>query len=314
VSKRAISTTAPELPLAQRLWIPARLKLGGTPRDLASLVLIALSIAWSWQLLVTVIARSLYSEEYKQYSHIILVPFITAYLLYLNRHAVLRHAEPTLRGGVLLAGIGAIVVWVGRSMVSPAFAEYQLSLAMLGLAILWISAFVLRYGVRAMHVVRFPFALLVFIIPLPPIALDAIVTFLQKTSAHASAVLFEIIGMPFVRDGVTFLLPGLTIQVAPECSGIRSSLALLISGLVMAYLVLRTTWARLTLALVIIPLAIVKNAVRIVLLSWLAVHIDSRFITGSALHEGGGIPIFFVSLTLLGGLAWLLRTFEGPTS
>ena len=50
-----------------------------------------------------------------------------------------------------------------------------------------------------------------------------------------------------------------------------------------------------------------KNAVRIVLLSWLAVHIDPNFVTGSALHEKGGIPLFVVSVTILGDIAWLLR-------
>jgi exosortase/archaeosortase family protein len=102
----------------------------------------------------------------------------------------------------------------------------------------------------------------------------------------------------------------LTIVVAPECSGIRSSLALLISGLVMAYLFLRATWARVALVLVIIPLAIVKNAVRIVVLSWLAVHIDPGFVTGSALHERGGIPLFLMSVTILGAMAWFLRRRE----
>ena len=140
--------------------------------------------------------------------------------------------------------------------------------------------------------------------------LTQIIVFLQRTSADASALLFTLIGMPNVRQGFVFALPGLTIEVAKECSGIRSSLALLISGLVMAYLLLRSTWTRAALVLVIIPLAIAKNAVRIVVLSWLAVHIDPSFITGSAVHRNGGIPIFLTSLAILGALAWLLRKCE----
>jgi exosortase len=122
--------------------------------------------------------------------------------------------------------------------------------------------------------------------------------------------MFGLIGMPFFRQGFDFALPGLTIQVAEECSGIRSSLALLISGLVMAHLFLRTAWGRTAFVLVIVPLAILKNAVRIVLLTWLAVHIDRSFITGSIAHQSGGIPIFFASLTMLGGFAWLVRRTE----
>ena len=310
MSKRAISAAAPELPLLERRWTPARIGLGARARDLGFLVLLGLSIMWSWQPLTTVIVRSLNSEEYKHYSHIILLPLVSAYLLYLNRHAILQRPKPSLRLGVLLAVTGATTVWLGRTAVTTVDPEYRLSLAMLGLVMLWMGGFVLCYGLRALQTGVFPFALLLFMVPLPPVALTAIVAFLQKTSADGAAVLFAVVGMPFFRDGFSFSLPGLTILVAPECSGIRSSLALLISGLVMAYLFLSVTWARVALVLVIIPLAIVKNAVRIVLLSWLAVHIDPSFVTGSALHEKGGIPLFFVSLTILGAIAWLLRRHE----
>ena len=188
--------------------------------------------------------------------------------------------------------------------------EYRLSLAMLGLVMFWAGGFVFCYGLRAFGSAAFPILLLLFMVPLPPAVLTAIIVFLQKGSADASAVLFPLIGMPVMRDGFFFALPGLNIEVAQECSGIRSSLALLISGVVMAYLLLRSTWTRTALVLVIIPLAIAKNAVRIVVLSWLAVHIDPSFITGSAVHRNGGIPIFLTSLAILGALAWLLRKCE----
>jgi exosortase len=180
----------------------------------------------------------------------------------------------------------------------------------LGLVTLWTSGFVICYGFRALRAAAFPFLLLLFMVPFPPDVLTGIVRFLQKGSADVSELLFVSIGMPIFRDGFFFTLPGLTIQVAEACSGIRSSLALLISGLVMAYLFLRSTWTRAAFVLVIIPLAIVKNAVRIVVLSWLAVHVDPSFITGSAVHRNGGIPVFLASLAILSGLAWLLGKCE----
>jgi exosortase len=310
MSKRLVPAASPELPLLERTRAPARIGLGASTRDLGFFALSALSVVWCWQPFTTVIVRSLSSEEHKHYSHIILLPLVSAYLLYVNRHAILQHARPRLRPGILLVAIGATIVGLGRTGVSTVDPEYRLSLAMLGLVMLWMGGFVLCYGLRALRTGLFPFALLLLMIPLPPVALTVIIRFLQKTSADASALLFGVVGMPFFRDGFSFALPGLTILVAPECSGIRSSLALLISGLVMAYLFLRATWTRVALVLVIIPLAIVKNAVRIVVLSWLAVHIDPSFVTGSALHEKGGIPLFLISLTILGAIAWFLRRHE----
>jgi exosortase len=310
VSKRAVSAGTPELQLVEASWTPVRIGPGLIPRDVGFLLLVTLSVAWCWQPLTTVITRSLQSGAYEHYSHIMLLPFFSAYLLYLNRHAILEHARPGLRTGILLAAAGAATVWVAGTPVIAVGAEYRLSLAMLGLVTLWVGSFVLCYGPRAFRAAAFPFLMLLFMIPLPPAALNAIVVFLQKGSAEASGLLFALIGMPTFRDGFVFALPGITIRVAEECSGIRSSLALLISGLGMAYLLLRSTWTRAVFVLVIIPLAIAKNAVRIVALSWLAIHVDPSFITGSAVHRNGGIPIFLASLMVLGGLAWLLRRGE----
>jgi exosortase/archaeosortase family protein len=61
---------------------------------------------------------------------------------------------------------------------------------------------------------------------------------------------------------------------------------------------------------VVVPLAIVKNAFRIVGLALLANYVDPTFITNSALHRSGGIPLFLVSLILLLSLTWLLRKLE----
>jgi len=308
--KQSVSAATPELQLLEPTWTPAKIGLGPTVRDAGFLLLVALSVAWCWQPLTTVIGRSLKSAEYEHYSHIILLPFISAYLLYLNRAAILRQVHPGLRAGIFPAAVGAATIWLAGTTVITGEPEYGVSLAMLGLVTLWAGSFVLCYGLRALRSAAFPFLLLLFMVPFPPAVLTAIIVFLQKASADASALLFALIGMPVFREGFFFALPGLTIHVAEECSGIRSSLALLISGLVMAYLFLRSTWTRAALVGVIIPLAIAKNAVRIVVLSWLAVHVDPSFITGSAVHRNGGIPVFLASLTILSGLAWLLRRGE----
>jgi len=61
---------------------------------------------------------------------------------------------------------------------------------------------------------------------------------------------------------------------------------------------------------IVVPLAIVKNAARIVGLALLANYVDPTFITDSALHRSGGIPLFALSLVMLFSLVWLLRKCE----
>jgi exosortase len=273
--------------------------------------LLTIATAWSWQELTTVIGRSLRTGDYEHYSHIVLLPIVAASLIYLNRPSILRAPRLAPFSGASVTLVGVAIVWLARTSGLFAASDLGLSLAMLGLVIAWGGTFLCCYGTGALRAAAFPFLLLAFMIPLPPTALAAVVVFLQKASAHVAAMLFTLIGMPFFRDDVVFALPGITIEVAEECSGIRSSLALAITGIVMAYLMLRTWWTSAAFALAIIPLAIFKNAVRIVGLSWLAVHVDPGFITGSALHRNSGIPVFLVSLAMLAGTIWGLRWVEG---
>ena len=93
---------------------------------------------------------------------------------------------------------------------------------------------------------------------------------------------------------------------------ILGSVALIpvLASFAMAYLLLRRTATRTVLILAIVPIAIIKNAVRIVALSWLAVYVDPSFITGSFVHSSGGIPIFVLALTMLGAVVLALRRFD----
>jgi exosortase len=157
----------------------------------------------------------------------------------------------------------------------------------------------------------FPLAFLLFMVPLPPILLAGVVGGLQRASAELSAAVFGLLGVPLYREGFVFALPGLTIEVAAECSGIRSFMALVVTSVLAVHLVLRRAWTRTTLLLLLAPLAVAKNAVRIVGLSLLAIHVDRGFVTGSALHRYGGIPLFITALVVLAGLLALLVRAEG---
>jgi exosortase len=83
-------------------------------------------------------------------------------------------------------------------------------------------------------------------------------------------MLFAISGTPILRNGALFELPGITIEVAQECSGIRSSWVLFITTLAASYLFLRSGWKRAVLIAFVIPLAIVRNALRIWVIGLLA--------------------------------------------
>jgi exosortase/archaeosortase family protein len=132
-------------------------------------------------------------------------------------------------------------------------------------------------------------------------------------STEAANFFFSITGTTFLRDGPIFQLPGITLEVAKECSGIRSSWVLMIASVLAADLFLKSPWRRLALVLITIPLGILRNGFRIWTIGTLCIYVGPHMIH-SAIHRRGG-PLFFVlALGPLFLFLWWLRRSEakGP--
>src|SRR5436189_5801870 len=164
-------------------------------------------------------------------------------------------------------------------------------------------------GSKWAYSAMFPLFFLVFMVPLPEAAVDFLVTASKEASAEVANWLFLISGTPALRTGTVFQLPGFTIMVAKECSGIRSSLVLVITSLLAANMFLRTTWRRALLVAVVIPLGLLRNGLRILVISLLCVHIGPHMIN-SVIHRRGGRFFFDLSLIPLFAMLWLLRRQE----
>jgi exosortase len=273
-------------------------------RNGLSLLLLLAAVAGFWQPLVSLFSLT---QQQEHYSHIVLIPCLSLYVLYLDRKAIFASREWSPWLGSILIGLGALGYWFADAAI---FAPDQLPMTILALVMMCWGIFVACFGVTLCRKVSFGLLFLLFMVPLPSFLLDAIIGFLQRTSTEATGLLFSLLGVPVFREGFVFSLSSFTIHVAEECSGIRSALSLLITSIVAGYFFLRSTWTKMGLVAVVVPLAIVKNAFRIVGLSLLANYVDPTFITDSVLHRKGGIPLFFASLVVLLSLAWLLRRFE----
>lgn len=309
-------TLSPEKAYSKSLWDPegyyqslARFGL----RNICFLLFVVSSVLWFHEALALVFAGSLQDEHSEHYSHIVLIPLLCLYVLYLRRATVFATVEwSPLLGSILMMLGGAVSLSVKEPIsetlesVSPSILSFVM--------ICW-GTFLFCYGTQAFREAAFGLGLMVFMVPFPSFILDAVVGFLQRSSADTVDMLFSRLGIPVLREDFIFRLSNFTIHVAEECSGIRSFLSLVIVGLVAGYWFLASGWARVALVAVVVPLAILKNALRIVGLALLANYVDPTYITDSALHRVGGIPLFLLSLIVLFGVMRLLRRLEcGPLS
>jgi exosortase C (VPDSG-CTERM-specific) len=250
---------------------------------------------------VTLMDLTSYCLRDDLFSYILLVPFVTAFLIHACRHDLEMTYSPAT--GVA-AGLGVLAgLFLMLSFFMGGAEIDTLALRTLAFVCGWIGIAVWALGGRFMRGLVFPAAFLLFMTPLPPDLVRWIEHGLQHASAEVSSWLFGLADIPFYRTGLSFQLPNITIEVAPECSGIRSTLVLFITSLVAGHLLLERPWQRAALAMLVIPLGILRNAFRIVTLGWLCTHHGADMIHSPIHHRGG--PVFF-AISLLPLLAMLV--------
>lgn len=263
---------------------------------------IALFIALFWRPLTALAHFGLGNDDA---SHILLIPFISAWLLFQERKETFRRVSYDLApGAMILLFAGAGLGWTLKFSNGGSLTGFALALALF-----WIAGFALIFGRNALREGRFALLFLLFMVPLPQALADRVIYLLQKGSAELSAGIFDLVGVPVLREGFVFHLPRVSIEVARECSGIRSSIALIILSLLAVHFYLRTFWKQAVFVVCGLLMMLVKNAIRIVTLTLLAVYVDSDFLYGR-LHHHGGVVFFVVSLLLLVPIFWLLERSE----
>jgi len=269
---------------------------------------LVLSIACFWKPCVALVRFSLVNDNA---SHVVLIPFLSTWLIYLEQKQVFRRVSFDYSLAGAFFPISAVTyIWKLRSHASWTQADTLAGYA-LALVLLWISGFVLFFGRGALKNARFPLVFLFLTIPFPNTLLNHSIYFLQKGSADVAEMIFDLVGVPALREGFVFHLAHFNIEVARECSGIRSSLALLILALVVGHLLLRTPWKQGVLVIAGLLIMMIKNGVRIATLAILAEYVDPGFLYGR-LHHEGGVVFFLLGLLLLSPILWFLQRSEKP--
>jgi exosortase len=175
--------------------------------------------------------------------------------------------------------------------------------------VFWVGGFLFFYGFKAFKIALFPLLFLLFMIPIPESLVDVFTSFLQRGSTEVVDGMFKILGLPFLRKGFLFSLSDLTFEVARQCSGIRSSLALLIVAIFSGQLFLKTNWNRTILALSVFPITVFKNGLRIFTVVMLGNYVDPRVLADD-LHRKGGILFLVLALVFMSPIFWVLKRSE----
>lgn len=272
-----------------------------------------------WAALWTIIVAILFARPLLAFVHLVetdsdvsylcVIPLISAYLLFLERRTIFKVMQPAPTLAFMLlfgGGLTAMLTWAWETRIPE---NLRLSLYVSCVVLFLFAGFAFLFGKTAFKAGYFPLFFLLLMVPIPRSLLDPIIHALQAGSAEITGWLFDLIGVPALREGFVFHLANVNIEVAKECSGIRSSTALLVLALLVVHFCFRSIWSKLVFLAWGLFMMILKNGIRIVTLTLLAIYVDPGFLTGR-LHHEGGVVFFLIGLLLLLPVFWALRRTE----
>ena len=261
--------------------------------------------------LVGLMQYALHKDHSRYNSYIVFIPLIAGYLLYAKRELIHDNGRFSFLYGVPVILAGLILFSVMNLTEYRLNATDALSLKMIAIVICWIGGFLLLFGPKLLRVALFPLFFLFFLVPIPTVLMKKSLQILQVLATEVTYRMFHLTGMPIMRDGFVFHLPGVSIEIAEDCSGMRATLTLLIISVLAGHLFFRHAWRKGVLVLSTFPITVLGNALRIVGLTLLAIYIDMDFIESKSMpHYRGGWFFFLVDLVVLGGIAAVLKRHE----
>jgi exosortase len=238
------------------------------------------------------------------YSHGFLIPPIAAFLAWERRDRFLSEPPRPAPAGLVIVAGSALVVALG----GDAFPMRVSLVAALAGAVLAI------FGWSRLRTVAFPLAILLLMIPLPEPIFERLESPLQMATSMLSEAMIVAVGIPVLRDGNLLALGNVTLEVAKECSGVRTAISLVVLGLAFGYAADTRRWPRLLVLALTVPVVILTNSLRVGATA-VSAHAYGREAATGFLHDLYGWLAFaaaFATLMLIHRL--LVRAAEARGS
>jgi exosortase len=231
------------------------------------------------------------------YSHGFLVPFVSLFIVWLKRKNLSTMKVSPSQWGWLVLGFGVLVYLLSAVWRIYFTSGFSFLFVIVGLILLFL-------GTKQLKALWFPIAFLLFMLPLPMVAIANISFRLKIFAAQVSTAFINMIGVPAMREGSVIKTMHSYVVVEDPCSGIRSLIALIALGALMAYFSRLSKPKKIILFLTSIPLAVVTNIIRIIAVTLASEMYGAKFGSG-VFHDTMGIVVFvlaFLGLLLVANI------------
>jgi exosortase B len=159
-----------------------------------------------------------------------------------------------------------------------------------------LSIFYAGFGAEVLRRMWFPIVYLLFVVPIPGWVIDSITGPLKTYVSHSATYLLGLAGYPIVREGVTLYVAQYQLLVEDACAGLNSLISLTAISLFYIYVLHNASWRyALFLMLWIIPVALLANLLRVLILVLITCHFGNAAAQGF-LHSTAGLVMFASAL------------------
>jgi exosortase len=244
------------------------------------------TLMWMW-------SRWFATDSY--YSHGILIPFVSGYLIWQKKAElqVMPVKESRLGMPLIVAGI---LLYLFSALFRINFSG---GLSMFVVVFGMILHF---YGMAILKKILFPIAFLIFMFPLPEVAIVNISFRMKIFAAEIAEKLLNQMGILAKRNGSIIMMRHAQVVVDDVCSGLRSLISLTALGSIFAFWLNGPAWKRVVLFLTTIPIAIITNVCRVVFLATVSEIWGPESAVGF-IHDASGFLIFALAFVLLLGVS-----------
>lgn len=238
-----------------------------------------------------------------EYSHGLLIPPVSAFLIWQQKDRLERVPFEGSWWGVALVLIGGAMLLLGQLATIYTVVQYAYLITLFGLVL----AFT---GTAPFRLLIMPLFVLVFMIPLPQFLFANLSTKLQLLSSELGVWFIRLFGISVFLEGNVIDLGGYRLQVAEACDGLRYLFPLMTLGFIIAYFYKDALWKRSLLFVSSIPITVIMNSFRIGTIGVMVEHWGIGMAEGF-LHEFQGWVVFMVSALLMVGEIILLNRIGG---
>ncbi len=240
------------------------------------------SFLWMWD-------RWFARDSY--YSHGILIPFVTAFLIWQRRDVLKKIKPETSPWGLMLFFLG-IAIHLLSSLFRVYFSSgFSMIIVLFGLILHF-------YGSKVFKEVVFPISFLAFMVPLPMVVITNLSFRLKIFAAQIAVVALNDMRLFCVQHGSTIVMRHAYVVVDDVCSGLRSLITLMALGGLFAYWMKSSFLKKTILFLSTIPIAVIANVGRIIFLASISEIWGIKYAMGP-LHETSGFIVFFGAFCML---------------